>query len=189
MGYVVTGEGLRMDSSKVQKISIGLSQRTSRHFNLSLAFSTSIVVSLKIIPKNSLLSLLSLKEILPSSSMRKLLVSSKYSKKLSSLLLSYPISILLPITVATDASNYSLVAILSQVNHSTKHPIAFESGKLLPAMLNYEIHDKDLLGIVWALKHWRAFLLSLYDSFAVLTDHSSLQYFMSSKVLTCRQAR
>ncbi|MBW0510678.1 hypothetical protein O181_050393 [Austropuccinia psidii MF-1] len=54
--------------------------------------------------------------------------------------------------------------------------------------MNYEIHDKELLGIVWALKHWRAFLLSLSNPFEVLTDHSSIQYFMSSKVLTSPQA-
>ncbi|MBW0526803.1 hypothetical protein O181_066518 [Austropuccinia psidii MF-1] len=74
------------------------------------------------------------------------------------------------------------------MSDSGKHPIAFDSHKPLPAELNYEIHDKELLGIVWVLKSWRAFLLSLYSSFEVLTDHSSLQYFMSSKILTCREA-
>ncbi|MBW0580543.1 hypothetical protein O181_120258, partial [Austropuccinia psidii MF-1] len=74
------------------------------------------------------------------------------------------------------------------VNDSGKHPIAFNSCKLLPAKLNYEIHDKELLGIVWALKHWRAFLLPLSDSFEVLTDHSSLEYFMSSTVITLHKA-
>ncbi|MBW0581181.1 hypothetical protein O181_120896 [Austropuccinia psidii MF-1] len=72
---------------------------------------------------------------------------------------------------------------------SGKHPIAFNSRKLNPAEINYEIHDKELLGIVWSLKRWRAFLLSLSSPFEVLTDHFSLQYFMSSKVLTRRQAR
>ncbi|MBW0463709.1 hypothetical protein O181_003424 [Austropuccinia psidii MF-1] len=90
--------------------------------------------------------------------------------------------------VETDASDYALGAVLSQVNDSVKHPIAFDSCKLLQAELNYEIYDKELLGIVWALNLWRAFLLSLSYSFEVLTDHSSLQYFMYSKVLTCRQA-
>ncbi|MBW0548196.1 hypothetical protein O181_087911 [Austropuccinia psidii MF-1] len=93
-----------------------------------------------------------------------------------------------PTIVETDASYYALGAVLSQVNDSGRHPIAFDSHKPLPAELNYEIHDKELLGIVWALKHWRAFLLSLSNSFEVLTDHSSLQYFMSSKVLTCCHA-
>ncbi|MBW0584555.1 hypothetical protein O181_124270 [Austropuccinia psidii MF-1] len=94
----------------------------------------------------------------------------------------------LPTAVETDASDYALGAVLRQVDDSGKHPIAFDSHKLLPAVLNYEIHDKELLGKVWALKHWRAFLLSLSDSFEVLTDHSSLKYFMSSKVLTRRHA-
>ncbi|MBW0539822.1 hypothetical protein O181_079537 [Austropuccinia psidii MF-1] len=89
----------------------------------------------------------------------------------------------------TDASYYALGAVLSQVSDSGKHPIAFNSCKRIPEELNYEIHDKELLGIVWALKRWRAFLLSLSSRFEVLIDHSSLQYFMSSKVLTPRQAR
>ncbi|MBW0508176.1 hypothetical protein O181_047891 [Austropuccinia psidii MF-1] len=95
----------------------------------------------------------------------------------------------LPTIVETDASDYALGDVLSQVNDSGKHPIAFDSHKLLPAELNYEINDKELLGIVWALKCWGVFLLSLSNSFEVLTDHSSLQYFMSSKVLTPSQAR
>ncbi|MBW0556440.1 hypothetical protein O181_096155 [Austropuccinia psidii MF-1] len=94
----------------------------------------------------------------------------------------------LPTIVETDASDYALGAVLSRVNDSGKHPIAFDSCKLLPAELNYEIHDKELLGIVWALKNWRAFLLSFSNPFEVLTDNSSLQYFMSSKFLTLCQA-
>ncbi|MBW0492957.1 hypothetical protein O181_032672 [Austropuccinia psidii MF-1] len=93
----------------------------------------------------------------------------------------------LPTIVENDASDYALGAVLSQVNDSGKHPIAFYSHKLLPAELNYEIYDKEPFGIVWALKSWRAFLLSLSNPFEVLTDHYSLQYFMSSKILTCNQ--
>ncbi|MBW0474344.1 hypothetical protein O181_014059 [Austropuccinia psidii MF-1] len=94
----------------------------------------------------------------------------------------------LPIIVETDASDYALGSVMSQVNDSGKHPIAFDSCRLLPDELSYEIHDKELLGIVWALKCWRAFLLSLSDPFKVLKDHSSPQYFMSSKALACCQA-
>ncbi|MBW0487005.1 hypothetical protein O181_026720 [Austropuccinia psidii MF-1] len=42
--------------------------------------------------------------------------------------------------------------------------------------------------MVWALKRWSAFLLSFSSPFEVLTNHSSLQYFISSKVLTRHQA-
>ncbi|MBW0526744.1 hypothetical protein O181_066459 [Austropuccinia psidii MF-1] len=75
------------------------------------------------------------------------------------------------------------------VSDSEKHPIAFYSCRIIPAELNYEIHDKELLGIVWALKHLRDFLLSLSSPFEVLTNHSSFQYLMSSKVLSHCQAR
>ncbi|MBW0560180.1 hypothetical protein O181_099895, partial [Austropuccinia psidii MF-1] len=74
------------------------------------------------------------------------------------------------------------------VSDSGKHTIAFDSRKLIPAELNYETHDKELLGIFWALKRWRAFLLSLSSPFDFLTNHSSLQYFFSSNVLTCCQS-
>ncbi|MBW0545391.1 hypothetical protein O181_085106 [Austropuccinia psidii MF-1] len=40
-------------------------------------------------------------------------------------------------TIVADASDYALGAVLSQVNDSVKHPIAFDSQKLLPAELNY----------------------------------------------------
>ncbi|MBW0517748.1 hypothetical protein O181_057463 [Austropuccinia psidii MF-1] len=69
-----------------------------------------------------------------------------------------------------------------------EHPISCDSHKPIPEELNYEIHDKEPLVIVWALKRWRSFLLSLSSPFEVLTYHSSLQYFMSSKVPTSHQA-
>ncbi|MBW0493809.1 hypothetical protein O181_033524 [Austropuccinia psidii MF-1] len=90
--------------------------------------------------------------------------------------------------VETHASDYALRAVLSQVSDSGKHPIAFDSHNLLPEELNYEYHDNKLLGIVWALKSWRAFLLSLSSSFEVLTSQSLLQYFMTSKILPHHQA-
>ncbi|MBW0570996.1 hypothetical protein O181_110711 [Austropuccinia psidii MF-1] len=59
----------------------------------------------------------------------------------------------LPTIVETDASYYALGAVQSQVSYSGKHPIAFDSCKRLPSELNYEIHDKEIFGIVGALKH------------------------------------
>ncbi|MBW0483912.1 hypothetical protein O181_023627 [Austropuccinia psidii MF-1] len=60
----------------------------------------------------------------------------------------------LPSIVETDTSDHSLGSVLSQVNDSGKHPIPFHNGKLLPAELNHEVYDQELLGIVWALKRW-----------------------------------
>ncbi|MBW0484541.1 hypothetical protein O181_024256 [Austropuccinia psidii MF-1] len=47
----------------------------------------------------------------------------------------------LPTIVETDASDYALGSVLSQVSESGKHPIAFDSCKLLPSELKYDIHD------------------------------------------------
>ncbi|MBW0514408.1 hypothetical protein O181_054123 [Austropuccinia psidii MF-1] len=113
-----------------------------------------------------------------------------YSKKISSLTSFLKKNSCFPLkeeTLKTNASNYALDPVLSQASDLGKHPIAFNSCKLIPEELNYEINDKELLGIVWPLKHWRAFLLSLFSPFEVLSNHSSLPYFMSSKVLTCQQ--
>ncbi|MBW0473949.1 hypothetical protein O181_013664 [Austropuccinia psidii MF-1] len=45
----------------------------------------------------------------------------------------------LPTIVETDASNYALGAVLSQVSDSGKHPIEFNSPNHIPEELKYEI--------------------------------------------------
>ncbi|MBW0519023.1 hypothetical protein O181_058738 [Austropuccinia psidii MF-1] len=96
LGYVVSSEGLKMDSSKVQKIVNWPQPKNIKELQSFLGFANfSFCFNKDYSKKKSLISLPSLKKILPSSSMRKLLVSFKYSKKISPLLLSYPISILL----------------------------------------------------------------------------------------------
>ena len=96
----------------------------------------------------------------------------------------------LPTHLETDASDYALGAMISQTHKDgLTHPVAFDSRKLAAAELNYEIHDKELLAIVWALHKWRHYFLSVDTPFEVYTDHDALKYFMSSKILTRRQAR
>ncbi|MBW0548378.1 hypothetical protein O181_088093 [Austropuccinia psidii MF-1] len=43
----------------------------------------------------------------------------------------------LPTILDTDATDYAFGAVLSQVSDSGKHPIAFDSRKLLPEEINY----------------------------------------------------
>ncbi|MBW0560157.1 hypothetical protein O181_099872 [Austropuccinia psidii MF-1] len=72
----------------------------------------------------------------------------------------------LPTIVETNASDYALGAVLSQISDSGKHPIAFDSCKLLPAELNYEIHEKELLGIILTRRQarWAEFLSEFHFS-------------------------
>jgi hypothetical protein len=90
----------------------------------------------------------------------------------------------------TNALDYPLGAVISQFDKGgILHLCGFASRKMQPAELNYPIHNKELLGIVWALSKYRSMLLSCHDKFKVVTDHDALKYFMDSKLLTRRQAR
>jgi hypothetical protein len=52
-----------------------------------------------------------------------------------------------------DASDFTLGAILSQPRKDNLlRPLCFRSRKFSPIKINYEIHDKELLAIVDALK-------------------------------------
>jgi len=69
------------------------------------------------------------------------------------------------------------------------HPIAFHSRKFTPAEINYEIHDKELLAIVDAFKHWRRYCEGAIHQVEVYSDHQNLEFFTTTKVLNRRQAR
>ncbi|KAH9245143.1 hypothetical protein BASA81_017398 [Batrachochytrium salamandrivorans] len=68
-------------------------------------------------------------------------------------------------------------------------PIAFYARQMNSAERNYEIYDKELLAVVDSFKHWRHFLQGGHHPVTVLCDHKNLEYFMTTKKLTRRQAR
>ena len=96
-----------------------------------------------------------------------------------------------PIVVETDASDYAIVAIISQISpdDGDLHPIAFYSQGMKPAELNYEIYDKELLAIFEAFQQWRNYLEGSTHAVLVLSDHKNLEYFATTKHLTRRQVR
>ena len=57
------------------------------------------------------------------------------------------------------------------------------------AECNYDVHDKELLAIVKALKKWRRYLKGSRQHFKVLTDYQNLIRFTTTKELTGRQIR
>jgi len=58
-----------------------------------------------------------------------------------------------------------------------------------PAECNYDLHDKELLAIVKALKEWRRYLKGSGQHFRDLTDYQHLIRFTTTKELTRRQIR
>ena len=92
-----------------------------------------------------------------------------------------------PFTVTTDASDFAIGAVLTQDHGRGEQPVAYESRKLFPAKLNYPVHEKELLVIVYAIRLWHMYLEG--QRFTVITDHASLEYIKSQANLSRRQAR
>jgi len=58
-----------------------------------------------------------------------------------------------PTQLETDASDFALGAVLSQLCEDEKwHPVAFHSRKFSPEEINYDVHDKEMAAIVAAFK-------------------------------------
>ena len=57
------------------------------------------------------------------------------------------------------------------------------------AECNYDIHDKELLAVVQALKEWKRYTRGSPRPIQVFTDHKNLVTFMLTKELSERQGR
>jgi RNase H-like domain found in reverse transcriptase len=74
--------------------------------------------------------------------------------------------------VETDALDYALAAIIfCQLPDGEIHPIAFYSHSFNSAKLNYDTHDKELLAIFEAFKHWWQYLEGSRFPIDVVTNH------------------
>ena len=60
---------------------------------------------------------------------------------------------------------------------------------MILAELNYNIYNKELLGIVTVLKEWKAFLYSTTKLFKVVTDYKNLTGFLTTKKLNQKQIK
>lgn len=93
------------------------------------------------------------------------------------------------VVLETDASDYAIGCVMSQPDSdNVLHPFAYHSRKLLHAEINYPIHDKEMLAIVVACRHWRAYLEGTKEPITIYTNHRNLQYFIKNKTLTRRHA-
>ena len=93
------------------------------------------------------------------------------------------------LVVETDTLDYAIAGILSIIGADSElQPVAYYLQTLSAPELNYDTHDKELLAIFEAFKHWRHYLKGSASLVNVVTNHKNLEYFSSSKVLTHRQA-
>ena len=96
----------------------------------------------------------------------------------------------MPIIVKTDASDYTITGILSNICPDGEiRLVTFYSCMLTTPELNYDMHDKELLAIFKAFHSWRHYLEGSASPVDVATDHKNLVCFSMFKVLMRRQAR
>jgi len=95
-----------------------------------------------------------------------------------------------PSKLETDASDFALGAVLSQLCEDEKwHPVAFHCRKFSPAEINYDVHNKAIAAIVATFKEWGYMLMFVEDQILVYTDHKNLEYINTTKTLNHRQLR
>ena len=83
-------------------------------------------------------------------------------------------------TVDTDASDFGIGAVISQLNQNgVEQPIGYYSRSLSKAERRYAVTRKEMLALVEALHHFRCYLLG--KKFRVRTDHSALQWLRTFK--------
>ena len=85
--------------------------------------------------------------------------------------------------VKIDILDFALGAYLLQKHNGVQYLVAYYSRKIIPLELNYDIYDKELLGIVIALKEWRVFLQGTVKLFTVKMDYKNLTGFLTTKEL------
>ena len=54
--------------------------------------------------------------------------------------------------VTTNANDFAVGAVLSQVWDDGEHPVAYESRKMNAAEVNYATHERELLAVIHALR-------------------------------------
>jgi len=94
------------------------------------------------------------------------------------------------LVMETDTSDYALAAILSIMTKENEiHPIVFYSRTFSTLELNYDIYDKKLLVIFKAFKIWQHYLEGSTSPIDIVMDHKNLEYFSTTKILMCQQAK
>lgn len=90
--------------------------------------------------------------------------------------------------VTTDASEIGIAVILSQKDsHGNEKMISTFSRTLQPAEKNYTVTEKELLGIVKGVNHFRHYLLG--KNFILRTDHKALTFLWTAKHIKSRLIR
>lgn len=84
-----------------------------------------------------------------------------------------------PFYLTTDASDFAIGAVLSQGEIGKDIPISYASRTLNKSETNYSTIEREMLGIVWAVNHYRHYHYG--RKFTIFSDHKPLQWLFNIK--------
>ena len=90
-----------------------------------------------------------------------------------------------PFQIESDTSKVATGAVLTQLDpNGNQHPVTFLSQTFTNTERQYEIYDRELLGIIWALQEWHHYILGLAHMTIIHMDHKNLTYFRKAQRLS-----
>ena len=185
LGFILSKDGLKMDSTKIQTIMDWLEPRKVKHIQSFLDFANFyhcfISNHSKIVVLLTCLTCKGTQWNFTDEAWKSAFTSAP-------VLMSWEPD--KPLIVETDASDYALCAILSISSDSSDiHPIAFHSHTFTSPKQNYDTHYKELLTIFDAFWVWRHYLEGSGTPIDVVTNHKNFEYFSTTEILTHQQVQ
>jgi transposase InsO family protein len=89
--------------------------------------------------------------------------------------------------IYTDASNYGIGAVLSQIQDGKEVVIAYASKHLDPAEMKYSTIEREALAVIKGIERFRYYLLD--EPFVIISDHRPLQWLNAHKDENSRLGR
>ncbi len=94
-----------------------------------------------------------------------------------------------PFELEVDASTFATEAILTQRDARNKpQAVGYFLKAFTSAEWNYDIHNRELLAVLWGLEHWRHLLMGSPHKIKVFIDHKNLEYYCHPQIINRRVA-
>lgn len=185
LGYVVDEQGLRTDPEKVKAIidfPIPLCKKDVKRFLGTASYYRRFIKNFSTIaaPLNALTSTKKKAPPFEWSPAAERAFNSLKEALTSAPVLACP-DFSQPFAVHCDASNYGIGGTLTQTLEGIEHPVAYFSRSLSPPERNYSATEREALAVVLVVEHFRPYLEGAAVPFRIITDHSSLKWFLNLK--------
>ena len=200
LGYIVNGDGVRMNPEKVETIRNYPEPRTARQLRKWLGMISQYRQYIQdYVQVNEPLQKAALLTVVDAKTKKRVKNNFRFTAEcreafiqVKELLCKEPIMLFHPdperrFRVITDASKVGLGATLVQEIDGSERVVFYASRVLVGAEKNYSTIERELLAVKWAVKKFRCYLYA--NEFDVFTDHKPLCHTKTAKNLSERMMK